>query len=148
MSKGPSVHKGNALRRYEGMNLLFFLGFVLALGVFVAFVFNSYRLAGERDSDSSAEGGGILQEAASPESNSCIFYLGTRISESNNVYRSSLDVPVTDDGLVNGLFGIAGVTEVVINKKTVILQKLPSVSWETIQPRARELINKHLHNRH
>ena len=138
----------NALRRYEGMNLLFFLGFILVLGVFVAFVFNSYRLAGNGDSDSSAEGEGIVQEAASPESNSCVFYLGTRVSESNKVYRSSLDIPVTDDGLVYGLFGIPGVTEVVINKKTVMLQKLPSARWEIIQPRAREVINRHLHNRH
>jgi len=130
------------------MNLLFFLGFALALGVFVAFVFNSYRLAGDKDADSSTEGEGIVQEACSPESNSCVFYLGTRISEANNVYRSSLDVPVTDDGLVIGLFGIAGVTEVVINKKTVMLQKAPSAHWENIQPRARELISRHLHNRH
>jgi len=148
MSKGQSARKGNVLKRYEGMNLIFFLIFVLALGVFVAFVFNSYRLAGDRESDSSTDGGGIVQEASSPESNSCVFYLGTRVSESNNVYRSSLDVPVTDDGLVNGLFGVAGVTEVVINKKTVMLQKTPSARWEDIQPRARELINKHLHNRH
>jgi hypothetical protein len=148
MSKGPSARKGNALRRYEGMNLLFFVGFVLALGVFVAFVFHSYRLEGDRESDSSTEGGGILQEAASPGSNSCVVYLGTRISESNNVYRSSLDVPVTDDGLVYGLFGIAGVTEVVINKKTVMLQKDSAARWETILPRARELISRHLHNRH
>lgn len=145
MPKGLSARKGNALRRYEGMNLLFFLGFILALGVFVAFVFNSYRLAGDRDSDSSTEGEGIVQEAASPESNSCVFYLGTRVSESNKVYRSSLDIPVTDDGLVYGLFGIPGVTEVVINKKTVMLQKLPSARWEIIQPRAREIINRHLH---
>lgn len=145
MSKKPEARKGNVLRKYEGTNLLFFLIFVIALGVFVALVFQSYKNPGEEPSKKSANGNGIVSEVISPSAESCIFYLGTRLSESSLRYRSRLDIPVTDDGLARDLFAISGVAEVIVDQKLIILRKSPSAHWEAIQPSAREIINNHLH---
>lgn len=136
--------KGNVLRRYEGMNLLFFLSFAVVLAGFVAWVFHSYRNPRIETSDESAEGNGVVSELISPD-DSCIFYLSTRISESGRRYRGKAEIPPTDDGLIRDLFGIEGVAGVVVDQKMVILQKWPAARWEAIQPMAREVINNHLH---
>jgi hypothetical protein len=140
-----SARRGNILKRYEGTNLLFFLVFVIALGLFVSLVFNSYRNSGERPSAESADDNGIVSEVVSDAAESCIFYLGTKLSESSHAYRSQMDISVTDDGLVKELFAISGVVRVLVDQKLVMLQKSPSARWETIQPSAREVISKHLH---
>jgi hypothetical protein len=139
-----SRRKGNVLRRYEGANLLFFLAFAVVLAGFVAWVFHSYRNPGESAVDDAGDGSGVVSELVSPD-DSCIFYLSTRLSESGRRYRSRMDVPSTDDGLVRDLFGIEGVTGVVVDQKMVILQKWPAARWEAIQPQAKEVINNHLH---
>ncbi len=136
--------KGNVLRRYEGTNLLFFLAFAVVLAGFVAWVFQSYRSPGVETSDDSAEGKGVVSELISPD-DSCIFYLGTKLSESGRRYRGNAEIPPTDDGLIRDLFGIEGVTGVVVDQKMIILQKWPAARWEAIQPMAKEVINNHLH---
>jgi hypothetical protein len=145
MSRKPEARKGNVLRKYEGTNLLFFLVFVIALGVFVSLVFQSYKNSGENSSKESADGNGIVSEVVSPAAESCLFYLGTKLSESSHRYRSQLDIPVTDDGLARDLFAISGVVEVIVDQKLVILQKSSAAHWEAIQPSAREVISHHLH---
>ena len=134
----------NVLRKYEGTNLLFFLFFILALGVFVSWIFQSFRSPNTFTPKEAAEEG-ILSEAVTPESETCVFYLGTRLSERNHQYRSRADVPPTDDGLVTGLFGIPGVDVVVVDQKLIMLQKSSSARWEKIRPSAREVIEDHLH---
>jgi hypothetical protein len=136
--------KGNVLRRYEGANLLFFLVFVLALAGFVAWVFQSYRSPGESVAEEAGANGGVVSEIVSPD-DSCIFYLGTKLSESSRRYRGKLEIPATDDGLIRDLFAIEGVTGVVVDQRMVILQKWPTARWEAIQPLAREVLNGHLH---
>ncbi len=134
----------NILKKYEGTNLLFFLFFILALGVFVSWVFQSFKspnaIAPNEPSDE-----GIVSEVVTPESETCVFYLGTKLSESNHQYRTRADIPPTDDGLVAGLFGIPGVDVVVIDQKLVMLQKSPLARWEKIGPSVREVIKDHLH---
>ncbi len=134
----------HVLRRYEGTNLLFFLVFILALGVFVAWVFRSYK-SPNAVIPSEPDDRGILSEVVTPGSETCVFYLGTKLSETNRQYRSRTDIPVTDDGLVAGLFAIPGVDVIVVDQKLVMLQKTSMVRWEKIQPSAREVIKSHLH---
>jgi hypothetical protein len=140
-----SARRGNILKRYEGSNLLFFLVFVIALGLFVSLVFQSYRKSGEKPASAADDDNGIVSEAVSSAAESCLFYLGTKLSESNRTCRSQMDIPVTDDGLVRDLFAISGVVGVVVDQRLVVLQKSPAARWETIQPSAREVINRHLH---
>jgi hypothetical protein len=144
MSGKSGARRGNILRRYEVVNLLFFLTLILALGVFVSLVFKSYS-TGEPPPEAFADGPGILAEIITPEDDSCVFYLGTKITEISRGYRSQLDIPVTDDGLLKGLFSIPGVIDVVINQRSIVIQKSPSANWWTIQSGAREVINQHLH---
>ncbi|HYK91859.1 MAG TPA: NifU N-terminal domain-containing protein [Acidobacteriota bacterium] len=134
----------HVLRRYEGGNLLFFLGFILALGIFVSWVFQSYRSPNAVVPPESPEKG-ILSEIVTPGSETCVFYLGTKLSETNHRYRSRTEIPATDDGLVAGLFGIPGVEVIVVDGKMLMLQKSPLTRWERIQPSAREVIKSHLH---
>jgi hypothetical protein len=139
------VAKNNVLRKYEGTNLLFFLAFILALGLFVTWVFKSFRSPNAVVVDTSADEAGILSEVVTPGSETCVFYLGTKLSETSRQFRSRTEIPVTDDGFVAGLFAIPGVEVVVIHGKMVMLQKAPQVRWERIQPNAREVIKSHLH---
>ncbi len=134
----------NVLKKYEGTNLVFFLFFILALGVFVSWVFQSFRSPNAITTEEPA-GEGILSEVVTPGSETCVFYLGTRLSERNHQYRSRADIPATDDGLVAGLFGIPGVDVLVVDQKMIMLQKEPLARWEKIGPSAREVIRAHLH---
>jgi len=136
--------KGNVLRRYEGANLLFFLAFAVVLAGFVAWVFQSYRNPRQSAPEETGDSNGVVSEVVSPD-DSCIFYLSTKLSESGRRYRSKMEIPATDDGLVGELFAIDGVTGVVVDQKMLILQKWPAARWEAIQPRAKEVINGHLH---
>jgi hypothetical protein len=135
----------NILRKYEWTNLLFFVLIMMALGVFVALVFQSYSNPNRGRSKESGSTGGVLSEVVAPGSDTCIFYLGTALSPTTRRYLSRMEIPATDDGLVSGLFGITGVESVVVDQRLIMLNKSPSARWEAIQPQAREVINKHLH---
>ena len=135
---------GNPHRKYEGTNLLFFLVFILALGIFVSWVFQSYKSRGDRPERARAEDG-IVTEVVSEASGTCLFYLGTKISESSYRYPGPSDIPHADDGMIKGLFSIPGVVEVTVDQRLIVLQKAPSAHWEEIQPAAREIIRNHLH---
>ncbi len=143
MSNGQKAGR-HVLRKYEVTNLLFFLAFILALGIFVVWVFQSFRSPNAVVPRESAEEG-ILSEVVTPGSETCVFYLGTKLSETNHQYRSRTDIPPTDDGFIAGLFGIPGVEVVIVDQKMVMLQKAPHLRWERIQPSAREVIKSHLH---
>ncbi len=144
MPRKPLVRKGKTLTRYEGMNLLFFLACILALGVFVSYVFQVYRTAGQRPPKATDENG-IVSEVVSTTAESGLFYLGTKVSESSRVYSSRGQIPKNDDGLVRDLFAIPGVVEVQVDQRLIVLRKAPSAHWEEIQPGAREVIGRHLH---
>ncbi len=131
------------LRRYEGVNLLFFLSILVALGVFVSAVFLYYR--GSPKGPTPDDRPGILAETVVPGIEACMFSLGTKITETNRRYVGVQDISVMDDGLVRDLFAVPGVTEVVVDRTMIMLHKTPSAQWENIQPGAREVINRHLH---
>jgi len=132
------------LTRYEVKNLIFFLGFIMALGGLGAFVFQSYKNR-DKEPEKPFNEKGILTEVVSPTAGSCYFYLGTKLTESPRKYHTPNDIPATDDGLVKGLFSLPGVIEVMVDQKLVVLQKSPKAHWEEIQPAAREVILAHLH---
>ena len=139
------VRGTNILREYELTNLLFFLAFAISLGVFVWWVFHAYDNPVQSYPKKPIDEKGILSEAVFTQSDSCLFYMGTELSESEKVYRSKKDIPAGDDGFVRELLQVTGIGEVVIDKKQVVLRKTPSGHWESIQPRAREIIKSHLH---
>ncbi len=139
------VRGKNILKEYELTNLLFFLAFGISLGVFVWWVFHAYDNPVRSYLKKPIDEKGILSEAVFAQSDSCLFYMGTELSEKEKVYRSEKDIPAGDDGFVRELLKVNGVAEVVIDKKQVVLRKTPSGHWESIQPEAREIIKSHLH---
>ncbi len=132
------------LKRYEVQNLVFFLCFILALGGLGAYVFQSYKNK-DKEPPKPFDPKGILTEVVSQASDSCYFYLGTKLSESNRKYRTKSEIGPSDDGFIKDLFDIAGVIEVQVDQQMVVLQKSPKAHWEEIQPAAREVIKAHLH---
>jgi hypothetical protein len=134
---------GKSLKRYEITNLLFFLVLIIALGVLVSFVFRYY---GNRNQPSPEETElGVISDALSEGSDMGLFYLDTRLSETTRQYRSRLEIPATDDGLVRELFNLPGIEEVTIDQQTIILKKNGSVRWDAIQSRVRQIVKNHLH---
>jgi hypothetical protein len=131
------------LQEYEFTNLLFFLLIIIALGIVVALVFNHYRTLGEEPSEE--EGVGVVSDALDSTSDLGMFYLGTKISETNYRYRSRIEIPVTDDGFLKELFSLPGVEEITINKKTIMVKKYASARWDPISAGMRRIVNNHLH---
>lgn len=141
MAKQGSGRK--SLKKYEIYNLLFFLGLILGLGALVTFVFHSYSTKSESDSGNGEKG--IISEVVSDGSDIGMFYLGTKIYETSGRYQSLLDVPVTDDGFLKELFAIPGVAGITVDRRSVMIMKYPSASWNTIRPAVRQIIERHLH---
>jgi hypothetical protein len=132
-----------SLKKYEITNLLFFLTLIVALGVLVSFVFRFY---GTRNKESSNEGAlGIVSEVLGQGSDVGIFYLDTKISETTRQYRSRLEIPATDDGLIAELFALPGVEEITIDQRMIVLRKNGSVRWESIGPGVHRIVKNHLH---
>jgi hypothetical protein len=134
---------GRSLKKYELTNLLFFLVLIVALGVVVTFVFRHYGIRNQESSEGDVVG--VVSEAVGSGSDVGLFYLDTKLSESTLRYRSRLEIPPTDDGLVQELFALPGVEEVTIDQKVIMLKKNGSVRWESIQPAVRRIVKEHLH---
>lgn len=132
------------LNRLEVQNVLFFMVFIGAL-----IVLGAYILRGYRDKDKvppkEIDPTGILDEVVSSTSNSCYFYLGSKLSETTRKFHTRQEIPPTDDGLAKALFAIPGVIEVTIDNTMVVLQKAPKAHWEEIRPAARDVITSHIH---
>ena len=134
---------GKSLKKYELTNLLFFLVLIAALGVLFTFVFRHYGKGDQDVSDTAAAG--VVSEAVSPGSDIGLFYLDTRLSETTRRYRSRIEIPATDDGLLQELFALPGVEEVTVDQKVLILKKNGSSPWDNIQPGVRRIVKEHLH---
>lgn len=116
---------------------------MVALGVLVTFVFRHYGTRNQvLDEESDL---GVVSEAVSDGSEVGIFYLGTKISETQRQYRSRLEIPVTDDGLLAELFDLPGVDEVTLDQRILIIRKSGSVRWDGIRPGVRRIVSNHLH---
>jgi len=142
-SKGAARGGRRSLKRYEITNLLFFLTIIIVLGVLVTFVFHYYGTRYEKAPDDAGQG--VVSESLSDESDVGMFYLGTRISETSQQYQNRLEIPVTDDGLVEELFSLPGVEGVTINQSIIIIRKSNSVRWDRIQPGVHRIVKNHLH---
>ena len=140
-----STRKRNALRSYEGANLLFFLIFILALGLFVAWFMRSFKSPNAVDPVDFSKDPGIVAELDTAGPDTHIFYVGTKLTESSRRCTNPLEIPVMDDGLFRDLLAISGVVEVTVDQRMVTLQKAPSASWPGIKREARAIINRHLH---
>ena len=141
--KGASKGGRRSLKRYEITNLLFFLTIIVALGVLVSFVFHHYGTRYEKTPENGNQG--VISESLSDTSDVGMFYLGTKISETSHQYQSRLEIPVTDDGLIRGLFSLPGVESVTINQSVIIIRKSNSVQWNRIQPGVHQIVKEHLH---
>lgn len=132
-----------SLKKYEITNLLFILVLILALGVLVTFVFRYY---GQRGMESSGDNAvGVVSDAVGAGSDVGAFYLDTKLSETIHLYRSAMEVPVTDDGFIRALFALPGVEEVRIDQKVLMITKYNSARWEPIQSGVRRIVKDHLH---
>ncbi len=134
---------GKSLKGYELTNLLFFLVLIVALGVLVTFVFRHYGTRNQEQSEGDVVG--VVSEAVGSGSDIGLFYLDTKLSERTLRYRSRLEIPATDDGLVRDLFALPGIEEVTIDSKVIILKKNGSARWESIQAGVRRIVKEHLH---
>ena len=134
---------GKSLKKYEITNLLFFLVLIVALGVLVSFVFRYYGTRNQQPSEENVIG--VIDEALSEGSDVGLFYLDTRLSETTRQYRSRLEIPATDDGLVRDLFNLPGIEEVTVDQQTIILKKNGSTRWDAIESRVRQIVKNHLH---
>ncbi len=132
-----------SLQKYEVTNLLFFLTIVVVLGVLVSFVFRYYGTRNQRSLDEGKMG--VVSAALSEGSDVGVFHLGSKISETSLQYRSRLEIPVTDDGLIEALFSLPGVEEVTINQSVIMIRKSSSVSWRNIQPGVDRIVKEHPH---
>jgi hypothetical protein len=132
-----------SLKKYEISNLLFFLAIIVALGVMVTFVFRYYGTRGQKPAEE--QDVGVVSDALSAGSDVGLFYLGTKLSEASHQYRSRLDIPVTDDGLVKDLFSLPGVEEITLDQRVIVVKKNVSARWESIQPGVRRIVKSHLH---
>ena len=124
--KGAVKSGRRSLKRYEITNLLFFLTVIVALGVLVSFVFHHYGTRYEKPPDNA--NAGVISE-----------------SLTSHQYQSRLEIPVTDDGLIRGLFSLPGVESVTINQSVIIIRKSSSVQWNRIQPGVHQIVKEHLH---
>ncbi len=116
---------------------------IAALGVLVSFVFRYY---GTRNQGSSSESEtGVISDSLSDGSDIGMFYLDTKLSAVNLQYRSRLEIPSTDDGLIKELFALRGVEEITINQTNIMLKKHASARWESIGPGVRRIVKTHLH---
>jgi Scaffold protein Nfu/NifU N terminal len=134
---------GKSLKGYELTNLLFFLVLIVAFGVLVTFVFRHYGTRNQEQSEGDVVG--VVSEAVGSGSDIGLFYLDTKLSERTLRYRSRLEIPATDDGLVRDLFALPGVEEVTIDQKVIMLKKNGSSRWEGVQPGVRRIVKEHLH---
>jgi hypothetical protein len=142
-SKGSAFGGRRSLKKYEITNLLFFLTIIVVLGVLVSFVFRYYGTRNQKTPDEGKVG--VVSAALSEGSDVGVFHLGTRISETSLQYRSRLEIPVTDDGLITELFSLPGVEEITINQSVIMIRKSNSVSWSQIQPGVDRIVKEHLH---
>jgi hypothetical protein len=133
-----------SLKKYEITNLLFFLTVVVALGVLVTFVFRHYGTRNQGPPEDSDPG--VISDAVMEGNDVGMFYLGTKLSETTLQYRSRLEVPATDDGLVKALFDLPGVEEITIDQRVIVLKKNGSTQWPNIQPGVRRIVKEHLHS--
>ena len=141
--KGAVRSGRRSLKRYEITNLLFFLTIIVVLGVLVTFVFRYYGTRNQEIPDEAKLG--VVSAALSDTSDVGVFHLGTRISETSLQYRSRLDIPVTDDGLIEALFSLPGVEEITINQSVIMIRKYTSVQWMYIQQGVDRIVKDHLH---
>ena len=139
--------KGNILKRYEGANLIFFLGFILVLGGFVFYVFHSYKSENDKLNRTAEADTGIQSVVVSTVTNSCLFYLADKLTDGSHTYHSVDEIPANDDGLLKDLFGISGVIQVGVEERLIVVAKSPSAHWETVQPTAKEVIINYLQKR-
>ncbi len=133
---------GKSLKKYEATNLLFFLTLIAVLGILVTFVFHYYESKNRIVSDESKTG--VISQVTGEQSDIGIFYLGSRISETSLQYKSRLEIPVTDTGLVRELFSLPGVDEVTINQRTIMIKKSSAVRWSSIVPGVHRIVETYL----
>jgi hypothetical protein len=138
----PKASRGKPLKGYEATNVLFLIFFVSAMALFVSWVFVTFRSPNRLPEPE--DRAVILEEIVAPDGDSCVFHVGTNVTNGSRAYRSPLDIPVTDDGFVRSLFQ-AGIAEVNLEPRIVMLRKYPNGNWGALQPKAREIITNHLH---
>jgi hypothetical protein len=134
--------KNKSLKGYEFTNLLFLLGLIVVLGAICTVVY--VQLTKEQNVVE------VLDPGVSSEQineDIALFYLeGFRIVEMTRQYRSRLEIPVTDDGLLRDLYALPGVEEITVQPQLIMVKKNGTTEWKDLRGRIRDIINNHLHS--
>ena len=132
-----------SLKGYELTNLLFFLLLIVVLAGGCWWVFYHY---GFRDQVVVVDiEPGISSEETTEDI--ALFYLeGFHIVGLSRTYRSRLEIPSTDDGLIRDLFDLRGVEEFVLEPQLIIVKKNGTVTWDELREPIRNIVKNHLHS--
>jgi len=131
-----------SLKGYEFSNLLFLLVIMTALGFGCWAVFHYFST---KDWEVVEIEPGISSEEINEDI--AMFYLeGFKIVGVARTYRSRLEIPTTDDGLISGLFNLPGVEELVIQPESIIVKKNGTVGWDKLSGPIRDILKNHLHS--
>ena len=132
-----------SLKGYELTNLLFFLVLIIVLAGGCWWVF--YHI-GTKDRVVIVEKDpGIASEQINEDI--ALFYLeGFHIVGVSRTYRSRLEIPTTDDGLIRGFFELPGVEEIVVEPQLIIVKKNGTVNWDKLREPIRDIVKNHLHS--
>jgi len=131
-----------SLKGYELNNLLFFLGMIVILGG-VCWIF--YNLVTKNPDPVIDIEPAITSEVTTGDI--AVFELeGFNLVGMSRSYRSRLEIPVTDDGLIQGLYDLPGVEEIVLEPRRVIIKKNGTVEWNTLSGSITNVLKDHLHS--
>ena len=132
-----------SLKSYEFSNLLFFLGLIIVLGGvcwWVLYYIGTKDRVVVVDPEPGISSELINEDIAA-------FYLeGFNIVGVTRQYRSRLEIPSTDDGLIRGLFDLPGVEELTVQPQLIMVKKNGTVTWDKLSRPIHEIINAHLHS--
>ena len=132
-----------SLKSYEFSNLIFLLLLIIVLGGgcwWAITFFGTKNQVVVKEVEP-----GISSEEFSEDI--ALFYLeGFHIVGTTRTYRSRLEIPTTDDGLIRSLFDLPGLEEVVIEPQLIIVKKNGTVTWDKLSEPLRILVKNHLHS--
>ena len=132
-----------SLKGYELTNLLFLLVVAIVLGGACWWVFYHYGTK-DRVEIVIVEPG--IESEQIHEDIAAFRLEGFRIVEITRQYRSRLEVPATDDGLIRDMFELPGVEEITVEPQLIMVKKNGTVSWDKLRGPIREIIKNHLHS--
>ena len=131
-----------SLKGYELNNLLFFLAMIIVLGG-VCWIF--YGLV-TKNPDAVKDVDPVITSETTTGDIAVFELDGFNIVGMSRTYRSRLEIPVTDDGLIKGMYDLPGVEEIVLEQRRVIVKKNGTIEWNKLSGPITDILKEHLHS--